>query len=100
MVSLSRNSSSNYKWDDIPDPIDLDDPDCYAPALEYLKSYSRNENDSAPLLTKSNSFRCYNDENIEVKQTTLIEKAVNLFNQTETVAKALLIKFQWDFEAL
>ena len=43
-MELSRHSSSNYKWDDIPDPIDLDDPD-YAPALEYLRSYSKTENE-------------------------------------------------------
>jgi hypothetical protein len=95
-LGLSRENSSSYKWEDIPDPEDEDAE--FAPQLNYMRVVSNSVEEQK--LTRNNSFKVFEETDIDAKQERLVERVTSLFKVSDNLAKALLIKFQWDFDVL
>jgi hypothetical protein len=77
--------------------MDMEDENGYiAPPLDFSKTFSSNIEESK--LTRSNSFKIFEDCDIQEKQVRLIDRVTSVFKVSDTVARSLLLRFFWDFE--
>jgi hypothetical protein len=78
--------------------IDENDALYYQPSLPELgRNISR---DAGPRLTRGFSFNMIENNQIEKKQETLIEKIQDTMAVSKAMARAMLLKTQWNVEQL
>jgi hypothetical protein len=93
---MIRSTSENYDWG-LPEDGEDEDISYTMPDLRFGRIAS---SVAEPILTRNYSFKIFEESEIDTKQKAMVEKVVEILKVSDSIARGLLIKFQWNVETL